>query len=222
MGRISEHDRSMRKRLAVITPLAVLAHLVILFALERVNVIDDIIMIGYEGPPKFEPQISIVDDRVPADAASLLRRRAMVVQDIVIEGEKTPRRAKRAEPSPPLSESRRPEQLSSEIPGAYAFRSYPSRAAVPYREDYIILRMVNPEYPPDALANAEEGYVLIEAYIGTDGLVSEAYVRSSFGPVSFESSSLEAVRQFLFKPMRDREKAIPFWVSFLVRYQLRR
>lgn len=222
MGRISEHDRAMRKRLSLIAPFVVLLHVLAFFALERVDIIEDIILVGYEGPPKLEPAISILDDRSPGETVSPEARRAMIVQDVIIEGEKPPKRAKKREVSPPSSERSREEQLAFDAPGEYAFRSYPSRAAVPYREDYVILRMVQPEYPPDALANAEEGYVLVEAYIGADGMVNEAYVRSSFGPLSFESSSLNAVKRFLFKPMQERGKAIPFWVSFLVRFQLRR
>jgi TonB family protein len=81
--------------------------------------------------------------------------------------------------------------------------------------------MIEPEYPSDALAERLEGYVLIEAYIASDGTVNEAYVRSSFGPVSFEASSLAAVRQFLFKPVRTNGMPVSFWVSFLVKFHLR-
>ncbi len=102
------------------------------------------------------------------------------------------------------------------------FRSYPSHAPVPYRNDFVILRMVKPIYPPDALADAREGYVLIEAYVLSDGTVRDVYVRSAMGPRSFEDSSIDAVKQFLFKPILENGRAIPFWVSFLVRFELRR
>jgi TonB family protein len=108
-----------------------------------------------------------------------------------------------------------------ETPGEYAFRAYPSHAAVPYRQDYVILKMVKPDYPPDALANAEEGYVLVEAYISPEGRVGEAYVRSSYGSRSFEDASVNAVRQFLFRPVQERGTSVSFWVSFLVRFRLR-
>lgn len=222
MGTIGEHDRSMRKRLRIIIPIAVLAHLMLFVTFERVNIVKDIIMIGYEGPPKLEPEVSILDDRTPEGAVSTRQDRPMIVQDVVIEGEARPKRSKRNETSPPFSERTREQKISLAEPGDYAFRSYPSRAAVPYRQDYVILRMVKPEYPGDAIARAEEGYVLVEAYIAPDGVVNEAHVRSSFGPRSFEESSLAAVRQFLFKPVLNGERPIPFWVSFLVRFQLRR
>jgi len=52
--------------------------------------------------------------------------------------------------------------------------------------------------------------------------VGEAYVRSSFGTRSFEDVSIDAVKQFLFRPVREKGTPVSFWVSFLVRFRLRR
>ena len=222
MGKISEHDRRMRKRLMLILPAAILIHLFALVTFERIDVLNDLISLGYEGPAKFEPEISIVDDRAsPAKRASR-ERHVMVLQNILIEGEDEPKRAKGKEPAKKPAERAREQQISLAEPEEYAYRTYAARAAAPYREDYVILKMVKPEYPTDALLAAEEGYVLVEAYIASNGTVNEAYVRSSYGAVSFEASSLSAVKQFLFKPVHERGKPVSFWVSFLVRFQLRR
>jgi len=222
MGKISEHDRRMRRRLALIFPIVILAHVFALVTISRDGVRKNSISIGYLGPPKFESEISIVDDRaVPAKVTSR-ERLVMVVQDVLIEGEDKPNRAKGNEPAPRPAERKRDQQLSIATPGEYAYRTYASHAAAPYREDYVILKMVRPEYPTDALLDAEEGWVLVEAYISRDGTVNEAYVHFSYGPVSFETSSLDAVKQFLFKPVLDNGKPVSFWVSFLVKFQLRR
>ncbi len=222
MGKINEHDRRMRARLMIILPAVILIHFFALATFERVDALKDLISLGYQGPAKFEPEISIFDNRsVPAKVASR-ERRVMVLQNILIEDEDKPKRAKGTEPAPRPAERRREQQISLSMPGEYSFRTYASRAAAPYREDYVILRMVQPEYPDDALREAEEGYVLVEAYIASDGSVDEAYVRSSFGAMSFETSSLAAVKQFLFKPVSEGGKPISFWVSFLVKFRLRR
>jgi len=222
MGKITEHDRRMRTRLMLIFPAVILIHFFALVTFERIEALKDFISLGYEGPPKFEPEISIVDNRaVPAKVASR-DKRVMVLLDVFVEGEDKPKRAKGNEPAPKPAERKREQQLSLSTPGEYSFRTYASRAAAPYREDYVILKMVEPEYPDDALRDAEEGYVLVEAYIARDGTVNEAYVRSSFGPTSFETSSITAVKQFLFKPVREGGKSVSFWVSFLVKFQLRR
>ncbi|MCX5752479.1 MAG: TonB family protein [Candidatus Krumholzibacteria bacterium] len=222
MGKINEHDRRMRKRLMLILPIVILAHFLALVTLARIEVLKDAISLGYEGPPKFESEISIIDNRIAPVRVASHERRVMVVQDVLIEGEDKPKRAKGNEPAPRPAERRREQQISLEMPGDFAYRTYASRAAAPYREDYVILKMVKPEYPADALLSAEEGYVLVEAYIAKDGTVNEAYVRSSYGSVSFETSSLNAVKQFLFKPVHEGGKPVSFWVSFLVKFQLRR
>jgi TonB family protein len=222
MGKINEHDRRMRKRLMIIFPIVILAHALALVTLERVDVLKDIISLGYEGPLKFEPEISIIDNRASPARVASRERNVMVIQDVFIEGEDKPKRAKGNEPAPKPAERKREQRISLEMQGDYAYRTYTSRAAAPYREDYVILRMIKPEYPLDALLGAEEGYVLVEAYIANDGTVNEAYVRSSYGAVSFEASSIAAVRQFLFKPVHEEGKPISFWVSFLVKFQLRR
>jgi len=222
MGKISEHDRRMRKRLMLIFPAVILIHFFTLVTFERIDVLNDLISLGYKGPPKFEPEISIFDNRNVPTKVTSRERRVMVLQDVLIEGEDKPKRAKGTEPAPRPAERKREQQISLSTPGEYSFRTYASRAAAPYREDYVILSMVKPEYPDDALREAEEGYVLVEAYIASDGTVDEAYVRSSFGAMSFETSSIAAVKQFLFKPVREGGKPISFWVSFLVKFQLRR
>jgi TonB family protein len=222
MGKISEHDRRMRKRLLLIFPAVILIHLFALVTFERIELLKDLISLGYEGPLKFEPEISILDNRASPARFTSREKRVMIIQDILIEGEDKPKRAKGNEPAKRPAERKREQQISLEMPGEYAYRTYASRAAAPYREDYVILKMVKPEYPIDALLATEEGYVLVEAYIAKDGTVNEAYVRSSFGAVSFETSSITAVKQFLFKPVHKEGKPVSFWVSFLVKFQLRR
>jgi TonB family protein len=222
MWRITEHDRRMRRRLMLITPLVVLAHALAFVALSRVDLVRSTITLGYQGPPKFEPEISIIDDRTPEATVLSRERRALVVENVFIEGEDRPRRATGTRPVHKPGERTVEPKVAVPAPGEETFRTYPSHAAVPYRQDYVILRMVTPEYPPDAIANAEEGWVLVEAYIDASGRVDEAYVRSSYGPRSFEASSLAAVRQFLFKSVREGGRPVSFWVSFLVRFQLRR
>ncbi len=218
---IGEYDRRYRRRLALIVLPVLLAHAILLLAFARVDLVESIILFGYRGPEALRPEISVLNDRTPEGIVAP-QRTALVVQNVFIEGLDRPRRDRGNEPAPRPAETTRPSIVAPEIPGDFEFRSYASRAPVPYRLDYVILRMVEPEYPADALAALEEGYVLVEAYISSDGSVGEAYVRTSYGPRSFEESSLRALRQFLFEPIREGGKGVSFWVSFLVRYEMRR
>ena len=101
------------------------------------------------------------------------------------------------------------------------FRIYPSQAAVPYRENYVILQMIEPVYPLIALEKGLEGYVLLEAYINEHGRVEGVWVRTAYGDKSFEESAIDAVERFLFKPAEEAGKPIPFWVSFMIRFELK-
>ena len=202
-------------------PLVVLAHVLLLVTFARVDVVRNVIMFGYEGPPEMRPEISILDDRTPEEEIET-QRSSLTLVNVFIEGLDRPEPERGRERAPRPAEKPRPPAMAPELPDDFTFRTYPSRAPVPYRRDYVILRMVKPVYPADALAALQEGYVLVEAYIASDGSVAEAYARSSFGPRSFEESALAALRQFLFKPVMERDHAISFWVSFLVRYELRR
>jgi TonB family protein len=222
MASIREYDRQYHKRIAFIAGFVIVAHLLAIVSFQHVNIIDRLISIGYQGKPKFEPEISIIDSHQGQPSISSKQRRAMAVENVFIVGEDKPEHTRKVKPSRKASEREVEQKVSIASPGDSYFRSYPSHAAAPYREDYVILKMVKPDYPPDAVANMQEGYVLVEAYIGVDGTVNDVYVRSAAGPQSFETATLTAVRQFLFKPVRVGGKPISFWVSFLVRFQLRR
>ena len=222
MGRISEHDRRMQRRLTIITPLVMLAHFLALVTFIHVRLLPESITVGYEGPERFETEISVIDNRPAASLAFSRQRNIIMLQDIEIEGEDAPKSARQKESVHKPVERQQDNRPLVDVPQDHSVREYPSRATAPYRQDYVILRMVKPEYPLDALLNSEEGYVLVEAYINLQGRVSEAYVRSSYGPQSFENASVEAVRQFLFRPVLEKGRPLSFWVSFLVRFRINR
>ena len=221
MGKIDDYDHKRNKRLLIALPIAFAALFVILFSLNQTRMVERIFLVGYEGPMQLIPEIRIIDERAIEGETSKRERHTLIAQNVVLDSEE---REKDENPDETTSEE---ELLVPENPyyderiGESEVRSYPSRANVPYSEDYVLLKMIEPIYPPDALVKGLEGYVLVEAYVGIDGTVAEAYVRSSYGPVSFEEASLEAVNQFLFKPSIDKGTPIPFWVSFLIRFEYR-
>lgn len=221
MGRIREYDRRRRKRLLYIVPVALFLLATLLFTFERTRVADRIFSVGYEGPMRLLPEITILDDRGAEAKIFAEERRAMTSREveIITEDEPDPKG-----PEPPLLTETRPEvdELPlDEFTGPDPVRSYASHAPVPLREDYVILRMFKPEYPSDAIERGLEGYVLVEVHVNERGLVEDAWVRKARGAESFEIASLTAVRQFEFRPIRERGEPIAFWISFLVRFELR-
>lgn len=217
MWKIKEYDRKRNRRLLLFIPVSLIALLVILFSLERSQVVERIFTVGYEGPPRFVPTITIVEEKGIESEVTMPERHRMVAQKIVLENEEP--EDKDAEKKSSDAREDLEEPILDDQIGKANLRSHKTRAEVPYREDYVILKMVKPDYPPEAIEKGLEGYVIVELYIGTDGTVEEAWVRSAYGAKSFEIASLEAVRQFLFRPITENGSPIPFWVSFLITFR---
>ncbi len=217
MWKIKEYDRKRNRRLLLLIPVSVIALLVILLSLERSQIVERIFTVGYEGPPRFVPTITIVEEKGIESEVTLPERHRMVAQKIVLENEE-PEEENAKKKISDTQENLEEPVLDDQI-GKSDRRSYKTRAEVPYREDYVILKMVKPDYPPEAIEQGLEGYVIVELYIGADGTVAEAWVRSAYGDESFEIASLKAVRRFLFKPITENGSPIPFWVSFLITFK---
>lgn len=221
MGRISEYDRARVNRLLWLLPVAALLIVFFLLTLEHLRVADTFFSVGYEGPMQLLPEITILDETgLEADVFSE-ERHDMIARDVEVYSEEEEPEVEEEDPLTP-SESTEPteEPVTDEFEGRDPIRSYPSHAPVPYSEDYVILKMVRPVYPPEAIELGLEGYVLVEVFIDERGLVQEAWVRKVKGIEAFETATVEAVRQFVFKPVRDRGAPASFWVSFLVRFEL--
>jgi TonB family protein len=222
MRKIVEYDKKLRRRLLMLLPISVLLLLVITLSLERTKFVERVLLVGYEGPERFVPEITIIDEAGVESDVTVKQRDAMIANDVLIEsesiaeedieGDQPSREVIDAGESPALGLSE-PEEL---------FRTYASHAKIPYREDYVILKMTKPIYPLYAMENGLEGYVLVEAYVNEQGRVAGAWIRSAYGDESFEESALDAVEEFLFKPAKEAGKPIPFWVSFLIRFELKR
>lgn len=222
MTKIYDYDRARNKRLAALLPVSLIFIFIIMISFEEMQVVEKLYSVGYEGPMELIPEITIIDERGIESDVTAEERRALVAQNVEIESELQERSEDPLKETSEVNENV-PEELSfDEQPGPDLFRSYKAHSRVPYREDYVILRMIKPEYPPDALELGLEGYVVTEVYVDEEGKVMDAYVRSAYGPGAFEESSLEAVKQFLFKPMLEDGEARPFWISFLIRFKCNR
>ncbi len=222
MGKISNYNRSLRKRLIIILPISLLILFVILYTMEHLGMTRKFFKVGYRGPEKPVPRISIQTESEEKDRSFLREKNPLSVKQVILprEEEKEVDQEGKKPENPPLQSH--PEDLEIETPpGESYYRSYESHADIPYQQDYVILKMVQPDYPQSAIELGLEGYVVVEAYISEEGRVKDAYVRSVYGPPSFEESSLEAVRQFRFKPMIMNGEPTTFWVSFLIKFNFR-
>jgi TonB family protein len=83
-----------------------------------------------------------------------------------------------------------------------------------------IVRIVRPEYPPAAVRAGIDGLVELEVDVDHRGLVREVRVRS--GPprgAYLEEASVEAIRQWAFKPLQRNGRPVSFTVIVPFRYR---
>jgi TonB family protein len=217
--KIKEYDRQLRKRLIYLLPVSVLLLIILLLSIEMTGVADRIFNVGYEGPMQILPQITILDDAGIEAEIFEKERHDMVAREVEVYSEEIEDENKEAETS--LSPKEDPEEpIYDDFEGRDPIRTYESHASVPYREDYVIKKMIEPVYPQQAMLLGHEGYVLVEVYVNDEGFVQEAWVRKVRGDESFEGATLDAVKQFEFRPVMNRGKPISFWLTFLVRFEL--
>ncbi|MCM2254113.1 MAG: energy transducer TonB [Vicinamibacteria bacterium] len=85
----------------------------------------------------------------------------------------------------------------------------------------VVENKVAPVYPPEARAEGVQGTVSVEATVTREGKVTDAKVSRNADP-RLDAAALDAVRQWTFKPSRDKEGR-PVAVVFTVtlRFALR-
>lgn len=85
----------------------------------------------------------------------------------------------------------------------------------------VVENKVVPVYPPEAKAEGVQGAVSVEATVTREGKVADARV-SQGADARLDAAALDAVRQWTFKPSRDKEGR-PVAVVFTVtlRFALR-
>ena len=76
--------------------------------------------------------------------------------------------------------------------------SAPQRVKMSADTAHVLERPVDPSYPMLARQMKEQGSVILQPLIGTDGLIQDLHVLS--GPTILSSAAQEAVKQWRFKP----------------------
>ncbi|MBU8921914.1 MAG: energy transducer TonB [Bacteroidales bacterium] len=219
MGKIIDYDKRRTKRLVYLLPVAFLVLIIILMTIEHTQVVDRFFYVGYEGPMQILPEITIIDDKSLQAEIFSEERHDMVAREIELISDDE-QDVEEEDPEFSTAPEKEVEEIFDNVTGRDFIKTYASHTDVPFREDYVILTMVKPVYPEDAMALRREGYVLVEVYIDETGRVAEAWVRKVYGIESFEIASIEAVKQFRFKPVMENGEPQSFWVSFLISFRL--
>ena len=221
MEKIKDREKRLNRRLLMLVPAAVAILFLLSFTADKTRVASRIFSVGYEGPMRLLPDITIIDNKGLESELFSEEKHRMTVRDVEIFSENEENVEEENPVTSTAPEKKLEEEMIDEISGVDYLRTYASHTDVPYRQDFVILSMVEPEYPEDAFRRRVEGYALVEVYVDESGRVAEARVIRAQGLQSFESASLEAVRKFLFRPVVENGVPQPFWISFLISFRLK-
>ena len=211
-------DQVYHKRLLRIIPVALVIVLFLFLTSDQVSMTELDQHVGFKGEMRLTPEISIVPDEDPFSSTEKhTTMKLMKSLDLdVVEGPELEK--------PDLIEEELPDD--DELPEVeldeFEIATRATQHDVPYSETYIILKMVQPDYPVYELENGIEGSVTVEMFVNEDGRVDLASVLSSIGPKSFEESSLKAVKQFVFQPPTIGDEPTSMWIKFLIKFRIYR
>ena len=89
---------------------------------------------------------------------------------------------------------------------------------------FVLLHVVTPEYPPGASASVRQRQIVVAThiYVDEEGHVAHAYVSRNDGGPAFERAALDAVRQWVYKPLVVEGRPTGFWDSIFFVFRVGR
>jgi len=89
-----------------------------------------------------------------------------------------------------------------------------------FDEAPVLVKYVSPKYPDLARQAGIEGTVLLNVLVGDDGKVIGVTVIQSDVTPAMEKAAMEAAKQFLFKPAKQRTMPVKARVAIPIRFKL--
>jgi TonB family protein len=216
---LRNRDASYHRRLTMISVIVIAAMCVTVLVGLRYRHLDEMKMVGWKGEMQLLPEITIEPDVVLPDAAPEPKPRE-TSQNVAIPVA----RSSTFETDAPVKSTKpredEPDILDVQARGSALSEATHAPSPSSYSNTYVILHTVKPKYPEHERANGVEGSVTVELLIDTGGLVARANVLELVGPVSFQNSALEAVRQFEFQPPVENGVASTMWIKFVIKFRM--
>ena len=112
------------------------------------------------------------------------------------------------------------ESAASTTPPAREAESTRSGRASRINRDPEPVARIQPEYPPQAFRNHEEGTVLVRVDVDANGTATNSAVVNRSGSRELDRAALDAIRKWHFKPGLKDGKAIASTVDVPVEFKL--
>jgi TonB family protein len=215
MDSIWQREQAYRRRLYILTPVAAVLVTLLFFTSDRIPYREIEQRVGWEGEMRILPEITIItenDDESSFERQFRVDAMTSVNLDLAETGDV-------AASKTPVEEKPKDDEVQVATED-YDVRTVQRAREVSYSEDYVILQMVEPEYPPEELAMGIESNVTVELFVNERGRVVSATVLSSDGRASFEDASLDAVRQFVFQPPVREGHRTSMWIKFRIKFRI--
>lgn len=101
-----------------------------------------------------------------------------------------------------------------------AMRGQPATPPVTHAADEAAQSLPPPRYPKDAAAQRISGQVMLRVRVRADGSVSDVVVESSTPAGVFDAVSVEAARQWRFRPQMKQGKAVAGEVRVPITFEM--
>ncbi|HET7209910.1 MAG TPA: TonB family protein [Terriglobales bacterium] len=153
-------------------------------------------------PPKNVVKAATKDEAGPEAPPAVVNRTALPPLEVEVVAGGSRQTVRPGSPAVRLDMSEAPGSAPEAAVPALASRQPATNASERVRMSadtvHVVERPVQPSYPMLARQMKVQGSVMLQALIGTDGLIQELHVLS--GPTILASAAEEAVRQWRFKP----------------------
>lgn len=156
---------------------------------------------GFEGPEQYVRRITLETDGPPGPRAgrpTIIYRSAQATKG----GNALTPRSEDPHARPDTRRQGTGAGESSEDLVTMARIIYGGSGPVMRSEDFIVERMVKPEYPKGPLERNTEGLVALGAVVDTTGAVTRVDLVSSPGDRELEEAAIAAAKQYRFRPYR--------------------
>ncbi len=113
-----------------------------------------------------------------------------------------------------------PNSAGEGVPGGYPAASELPVNVTPEMQQPVLVKKVEPPYPPIALQLRIEGIVILQAVITRTGSVEEVTVQRSVHPL-LDQAAVSAVKQWVYRPAMSNGRSIKVYFTVTVNFHIR-
>ena len=111
-----------------------------------------------------------------------------------------------------------PAQAAGAVGVTVGFYPYTVRPEILNREE--VARAMEREYPPVLRDASIGGTVDVQFFVDEHGVVRDRRVEQSSGHAALDAAALAVADAFRFSPALDRDRRVPVWVTFPIRFRV--